>query len=177
MEYKKEQVIGFECYSIDTNGIVYTKKGKPFKTSINSHGYETVVFCINGKCTEHSVHSLVAKQFLLNPENKLTVNHIDGNKLNNNVNNLEWATYSEQMKHAFNALGRNASNIKAIYGFDKNSGELLYEFNSIMDAGRYFASKNKIDYRRSENSICRVLRGYRKSYKNCIWKYKDVFTS
>ena len=49
---------------------------------------------------EKYLHRLVAKQFIPNPENKSTVNHIDGNKLNNHIDNLEWATYTENMHHA-----------------------------------------------------------------------------
>jgi hypothetical protein len=49
---------------------------------------------------EKYLHRLVARLFIPNPENKLTVNHIDCNKLNNHVDNLEWATYSENMLHA-----------------------------------------------------------------------------
>ena len=87
--------------------------------------YLYVNFTVKDVPTRHSVHRLVAKAFIANPSNKATVNHIDGNKLNNNVCNLEWNTYSENLKHAFatglnkpsrSALGRKlGNNTKNIY--------------------------------------------------------------
>ena len=68
--------------------------------------YLYVSFTIKGMTKQHSVHRLVAKAFIANPSNKATVNHIDGNKLNNNVCNLEWNTYSENIKHAY-SIGLN----------------------------------------------------------------------
>jgi len=63
--------------------------------------YPSVNFSVNGVKTVVNVHRLVAEAFLPNPENKTTVNHIDGNKYNSNVSNLEWATQSENIIHAY----------------------------------------------------------------------------
>lgn len=61
--------------------------------------------CVNlykkGKLKQVKVHRIVAFEFILNPENKKTINHIDGNKENNNINNLEWSTVPENNKHAW----------------------------------------------------------------------------
>lgn len=89
-----------EEYAISNLGNVRSykhKKCKILKPCINSRGYYTVG--INGK--SYNVHSLVAKTFKPLPYIKgLVINHIDGNKLNNNVNNLEWVTPKYNINHA-----------------------------------------------------------------------------
>ena len=63
--------------------------------------YLYVMLSINNKPVSRSVHRMVAEAFIPNPQNKRTVNHIDGNKSNNKVSNLEWATMGENHKHAY----------------------------------------------------------------------------
>lgn len=84
-------------------------KGKPIKRevyekvlkkSLTRFGYEYVCLSKNGKTKKHKVHRLVGEHFIPNIENKKTINHIDGNKQNNRVDNLEWATYKENQQHA-----------------------------------------------------------------------------
>lgn len=76
-------------------------KEKFLKQQIQRNGYLLVGLRKEGKQKFISVHRIVASAFIPNIENKKQVNHIDGNKLNNKVNNLEWVTASENIKHAY----------------------------------------------------------------------------
>ena len=80
-------------------------------------GYLNFSLCLNGKHKNFSPHVLVAKAFIPNPENKPEVNHIDSDKFNCCVDNLEWSTRSENNRHAFkNGLNHQAqgeNNIRA----------------------------------------------------------------
>ena len=68
------------------------------KPRINHKGYARVALCSRSR-KEYCVHRLVGEAFIINPYNKPQINHIDGNKLNNNVNNLEWVTPRENCLH------------------------------------------------------------------------------
>ena len=87
-------------YFIDQEGKAYNRNGMQLKTHVNRHGYEILPYRDDKKFRTTTVHRLVAKAFLENPEDKPCVNHIDGNKQNNNLVNLEWVTYSENTIHA-----------------------------------------------------------------------------
>ena len=178
MEYQKKPVAveGFGMYQVDTNGIVYAKNGKPLKYSINHKGYCIVNFYDNHKRKGFAIHTLVALTFIPNPEHKPTVNHKDGNKLNNSVTNLEWATGKEQMEHAKNVLHYEygKTQCKPIQAFDKNTKELKYEFNSLMDAAKFFA-KDDEHAKNIRSVIWRCVHNIknRKTYKGLIWAYTN----
>lgn len=85
-------------YAITEQGEVYNSKTKRYlKASIHNTGYLTVY--VDGK--NRLLHRLLAEVFIPNPNNLPCVNHKDGNKLNNNLNNLEWCSYSHNNKHAY----------------------------------------------------------------------------
>lgn len=84
----------------DCNGKTYFKHGKNMKFGNNGVGYMFVALCKFGKYKLVTVHRLVATAFIPNPDNLPVINHIDGNKLNNNVDNLEWCTTKENIHHA-----------------------------------------------------------------------------
>jgi hypothetical protein len=78
---------------------------KLLKAGKSKSGYYIVSFCVDGVKSNQTVHRLVARAFIANELNKPQVNHKDGNKLNNHVDNLEWVTVSENGLHAYRTLG------------------------------------------------------------------------
>lgn len=93
------KIYTFDHNVIRKNGRLDNRKGKQLRPGIDKYGYERVVLTKNGIRKTYSVHKLVALAFIPNPENKKTINHKDGNKRNNNVSNLEWATEKENQIH------------------------------------------------------------------------------
>ena len=143
MTLKWRDILGYEnTYQISDNGEVRNIKTKRIlKKYLNKYGYYQVTLCKNNKARLFRVHRLVAMTFIPNKENKEQVNHIDGNKLNNKVDNLEWCSSSENIKHAFkNGLkyslrGKNNILSKRTYQYDKEYN-LLKVWDSIADITR-----------------------------------------
>lgn len=96
-----KNINNYESYTIDEDGnVVNTITKKVLKGSIGEHGYKYYRLSKDGKKKMFYAHRLVAEAFIENPNNLPIVNHIDGNKLNNNVKNLEWVSASDNIKHA-----------------------------------------------------------------------------
>lgn len=108
----------FPNYEISTYGNVYNRRNDRMLNPCidRSHDYAVVnLYDHNGKFHRRYVHRLVAEAFIPNPRQKRTINHIDCNKANNHISNLEWATDSENMLHAFeNNLCENTRRAAAI---------------------------------------------------------------
>ena len=109
------QVADLPQYMVSNYGHVKnTKTGKLLNGTVNRKGYIRYDLCNNGKRLVRHGHRLVAEAFLENEDGRDCVNHIDGNKLNNKVDNLEWCTHSENIKHAYSVLGVEAHNKKPV---------------------------------------------------------------
>lgn len=171
---------GYEEYQCDTEGIVYGKNGKPLKPNINSRGYKYVVFCVNGKCKTMMVHRIIACTFVSNPRNVNVINHKDGIKTNNQAENLEWCTAAENTTHARDVLGYFVGNknpcAKPIIGIDKITKEIIYSFDCLADAARYFSPNDDKKARHIQNVISQVTKQKYgcKTYRHCIWKYIET---
>lgn len=135
----------------------------------NSKGYWHCGLTKKGKQKTLSVHRLVAEAFIPNNDNLPQVNHIDGNKLNNNVNNLEWCTNIYNMQHSIKLGLRDKVfkklaliNSKKIDQYSKN-GIFIKTWNSIAEIERELNICNQ--------NICKVCQGKRHTAGGYIWKY------
>lgn len=179
-------VVGFEGKYFVSNlgnvkGIVRSgSSGDMLKPIPNKFGYLSVHLYDHPRNKAFLIHRLVATAFIPNPENKRTVNHIDGNKLNNCVSNLEWATYSENHKHAYRiGLKKPSDKQRAVAS---KIGKRTCEMNRprtpvvcVKDNGeeQFFVSAHEgARYVRGDASpIIRCCKGKKKTYKGCRWKY------
>lgn len=143
---------GYSCYFIckETTEVLSVKPRKNTKANtykilkqVNnskdpSNNYYIVTLVDDlGRRANKSIHRLMCTTFLPNPENKAHVNHKDGNKLNNALSNLEWATEQENAQHAADTgLFTYDHCSKQVYQYTKDKSLLLAIFNSDADAER-----------------------------------------
>jgi len=111
-----KKVLGYENYEVSTKGNV-RKGNKLMKTKLENNGYYRIGLYQNKMYKYFSIHRLVAVAFINNPQNKLCVDHINNNKIDNNVTNLRYVTHQENNMNV-PILKNNTSSVKGVY-FDK----------------------------------------------------------
>lgn len=159
-------------YYIGNNGSVCRRIGKdfkPLKQYKNKYGYMTISI----RRKTYLVHRLVANAFIPNPENKSQVNHKNGIKTNNRVENLEWVTQTENARHSWKFLGRKSSmlgrlGIKSPYSkviWQIKEGVVIKEYYGACEAERETGVKRQ--------NILSCCHGKTKSAGGYIWKIKE----
>ena len=147
----------FSKYKINKNGKVINLKGQIIQPMIRGAYLSVYLVTDNNINKSMYVHRLVAYTFIKNINNKNnTVNHIDENKLNNNINNLEWVSLSDNTKHS---LGKKINMIEPC------SNEIIKQFNSIKEANLYLGKKSNNIY------ITDVCNGKKEKYLNYKWNW------
>jgi hypothetical protein len=176
------EIKDFPNYLVTDKGEIlsknYHREGRIAKLQprIKENGYPYVILRKDGLNYTKTIHRIVAESFIPNPDNKQTVNHKNGNKTDNRVENLEWATQSENIKHAYRVLkrqinknwlgkfGKNNPKSKIVIQlFNKN---IIAEFNGLHEAERQ-THINRV-------SIKLVCQGKRNSAGGYQWRYKNI---
>ena len=175
-----------EFYEISSSGEIRSKdrtvtdkigrtrswKGKVLNPDIAPNGYYRVSFSINRKRKQFYVHRLIAEYFIPNPNNLPQVNHIDGNKLNNSLDNLEWVTVQDNVIHAYkNGLinfryGENHPNYGK-FGSESKKAKPVTATNVITNEKKEYGSlieTTEDGFTKSEVSRCCNHGGTHKGY-------------
>jgi hypothetical protein len=154
-------------YQISNNGNVRslnynnTKKPHLLAKTLTADGYYRVGLSKNKKQKLFFVHRLVAETFISNPNNFLIINHKDGNKLNNKVNNLEYCTQSYNIKEAYRLKLMKPRKLK-VNQYDLQ-GNFIKQWNSIKEIELFYNCRH----------ISNCCKKKRKTAKGFIWEYAD----
>lgn len=151
-------------YSVSTEGEVRKDTTNYILSQSSQQDYKFVGLIINGKQKRMRVHRMVALTFIDNPDNKPYVNHINGNRSDNNVENLEWVTPSENTQHAVDTGLFKSGRARAVIQYNLN-GEQMATFESASEAARQTGG--------SQSKITMCCRRQRDSVNDYQWRYYD----
>lgn len=151
-------------YSVSTEGEVRKDTTNYILSQSSQQDYKFVSLIINGKQKRMRVHRMVALAFIDNPDNKPYVNHINGKRYDNNVENLEWVTPSENIQHAVDTGLFKSGRTRAVIQYNLN-GDQMATFESASEAARQTGG--------SQSKITMCCRRQRDSANDYQWRYYD----
>ena len=157
----KSKII-YDNYTIYENGEIYNKYNKKMSVVNNGKNYLSLGLQLEpkGKRVYKALHRLLAEAFIPNPNNYSDVNHIDGNRQNNCLTNLEWCTHGENIKHSYKLENRSAKG--------ENNAKCLTNEKIVNEICKYLELGFKLSYIRDLGYNYNLIRAI-KQKKN--WKY------
>ena len=191
-------ISGYSSYQVSNIGRVRNTRGRIMALTKDYEGCLHLNLSLNGKQTPHKVHRLVAREFIPNPMNKPSVDHIDSkDKHNNTIGNLRWATQKEQRRNTSTTLN-TSSNYKGVYwgksvcrwcsriyiddkrihlGYFKSEEEAALTYNKqALETFGEFANPNVIEHTQTKGVRIRIFTIFRK-LQNFRSKYLHPFTA
>ena len=156
-----------------------TNKRKILKCIPDKDGYLTIMLCLNGIIYNKKIHRILCEIFKPRVNDLIEVNHKDGNKKNNNLNNLEWCTKSYNIKHSIDTglkpktterqrmaiRETNKRKMKKVFQYSLNN-KYINEYESIMAASKATNLNN--------SNIGKCCNGILKKYGNYIWSFNKL---
>ena len=150
-----ERKVGWEFYN---KPCARKHKERIIVAEVAKNGYKRVGLSKDGKRTRYHLHRIIAKAFIPNPNNYPVINHKNGIKTDNRLENLEWTTYSENNYHAWRVLNKKAKNARAVRC--KETGEV---FETL--------AKASIKYGKNRCSLSAALRKGKDYYRKLHWEF------
>lgn len=156
------------------SSIGYYSKEKIKKQSVSKTGYYICTLCKNGKTRTFKVHRLIAEAFIDNPNNLPIINHKDGNKLNNSIDNLEWCDYSYNNKEAYRQ-GLRERNLKWIVECNKRKRKKVNQYDLNNNFIKQYESIHEAESQTKAHhiNIIKVCKGQRITAGGYKWEYAE----
>lgn len=154
---------GVDRYVKQMHGGLQFKKGQLLRQKKNNRGYKIIILTKYHKQKTFTIHRLVAMAFIPNPQQLPEINHIDCDKTNNRVENLEWCDRNQNLNHGERKKLHDKAVSKAVCQYDLE-GNFIHEWSSIAEA------QNELKI----GNISNACSGKYKKAGGYIWKYKEA---
>lgn len=162
---------GFKYYEVSNTGeIRNTRTGKIKTPQVDKNGYHVVILYEDGKSKKVRIARMVGLAFIPNPENKPTINHINGVKNDDRIENLEWATYKEQIRHSIDTGLQPLKYGKEVHNYDTTIYDWFHLEHGLVSCTQHELYKK---YNLNKVSISQIVHKYGRVKSHKGWCLDD----